>query len=118
MAGLFLASLGIYGVVSYTVKQRTREIGIRVSLGAQRRDVLRMMLGQAMRPVAIGLAVGIAGCAALSRVLDSLLFGVSPVDPLVFGAVSLFMAAVGLAASYAPARWAARVDPMVALRHQ
>ena len=118
VVGLLLASLGIYGVVAYAVKQRTREIGIRVALGAQRGDVLGMMLAQAMRPVAVGVVVGIAGCSVMSRVMESLLFGISPVDPVVFGMVSLFLAAVAFLASYAPARKAIGVDPMVALRHQ
>jgi len=118
IAGLLLASLGLYGVVAYAVKQRTHEIGIRVSLGAQRSDVLGMILRQAMRPVAVGVVIGIGLCAVLSRILQSLLFGISPIDPVVFGVVSLFLAAVALMASYAPARKAARVDPMVALRHQ
>lgn len=116
VAGLLLASLGIYGVVAYAVKQRTREIGIRLSLGAQRGQV-GMILAQAMRPVAVGVTVGIAGCVGMSHVVQSLLFGISPVDPMVFGLVSLFLGIVALLASYAPARKAAQVDPMVSLRH-
>jgi putative ABC transport system permease protein len=110
--------MGIYAVVSHTVSQRTKEIGIRMSLGASRRDVLRMMIRQIIRPVAIGGLAGLALCAGVSRILQSLLFGVSPLDPVVFGAVSVFLAAVALAAGYGPARRATRIDPMVALRHE
>jgi predicted permease len=118
IAGLLLASMGIYGVVSHTVSQRMKEIGIRMSLGASKRDVLRMMIRQIIRPVAIGGLAGLALCAGVSRILQSLLFGISPLDPLVFGAVSLFLAAVALAAGYGPARRATRIDPTVALRHE
>jgi putative ABC transport system permease protein len=118
IAGLLLASMGIYGVVSHTVSQRTKEIGIRMSLGANKRDVLRMMIRQIIRPVAIGGLGGLVVCAGVSRILQSLLFGISPLDPLVFGAVSLFLAAVALAAGYGPARRATRIDPMLALRHE
>lgn len=117
LVGLLLASVGIYGVMAYAVAQRTREIGIRMTLGAQRRDVLRLILAQSMRPVAIGLAIGMAGCAAVSSILVSLLYGVSPLDPLVFGSVAVFLAAVALLAGWAPAQRATRIDPMSALRH-
>jgi predicted permease len=116
LVGLLLATMGIYGVVAYAVAQRTREIGIRMALGARRGDLARLILIQAMRPVALGVGLGLAGCAAVSRVLDSLLFGVSPLDPFVFGGVALFLAAVALLASYMPARRAMRVDPLLALR--
>jgi ABC-type antimicrobial peptide transport system permease subunit len=86
LVGLLLASIGIYGVMSYAVAQWTREIGIRMTLGAEQRDVARMVLRQSMRPVAIGVAIGLAGSAAVSQLLSSLLFGVSPLDPTVFGA--------------------------------
>jgi predicted permease len=118
IAGLLLASMGIYGVVSHTVSQRTKEIGIRMSLGANKRDVLRMMMRQIIRPVAVGGLAGLAVCAGVSRILQSLLFGISPLDPLVFGAVSLFLAVVALVAGYGPAHRATRIDPMVALRHE
>jgi predicted permease len=117
LAGLLLASIGIYGVMAYAVAQRTREIGIRMTLGAQPADVLRMILAQSMRPVAAGVVIGLAGCAAVSGVLTSLLYGISPLDPLVFGGVSCFLALVALLAGWSPAQRATRVDPMSALRH-
>ncbi len=117
LAGLLLASLGIYGVMAYAVTQRTKEIGIRMTLGAERRDVMRLILAQAMRPVAMGVAVGLAASAGVSRVLASLLYGVSPLDPVVFGGVALFLSAVALLAGFVPAQRASRVDPMAALRH-
>jgi putative ABC transport system permease protein len=118
VAGLLLASLGIYGVMAYAVTQRTREIGIRMTLGAGRREVLWLVLRQSLRPVAIGIGLGLCGCAAVSQVLSSLLFGVSPLDPWVYGGVSLFLAGIAMLASYLPARRATRVDPMSALRYQ
>lgn len=116
--GLLLASLGIYGVMAYSVTQRTKEIGIRVTMGAQRRDVVRLILTQSMRPVALGVVVGLAGSAAASGVLASLLFGVNRFDPMVFCSVPIFLAAVALLAGYIPTQRAARIDPMEALRHQ
>jgi ABC-type antimicrobial peptide transport system permease subunit len=117
LAGLLLASLGIYGVMAYAVTQRTKEIGIRMTMGAQRRDVMRLILAQSMRPVAVGVALGLAASAAISRVLTSLLYGVSPLDPVIFIGVALFLSAVACLAGYLPAQRAARVDPMTALRH-
>ena len=117
LAGLLLASLGIYGVMAYAVTQRTREIGIRMTMGAQRRDVMQLILAQAMRPVALGVALGLAAGAAASRILASLLYGVSPLDPVVFIGVALFLSAVAFLAGYLPAQRASRVDPMTALRH-
>ena len=117
LGGLLLAALGIYGVMAYAVTQRTREIGIRMTMGAQRRDVMQLILAQAMRPVAMGVAIGLAASAAVSRVLSSMLYGVSPLDPLVFGGVALFLSGVALLAGYLPAQRAAGVDPMDALRH-
>jgi putative ABC transport system permease protein len=118
IAGLLLASMGIYGVVSHAVTQRTKEIGIRMSVGANPNDVLRMMMRQMILPVVFGGIGGLVIIASVSRILQSLLFGVSPVDPVVFGGVSLLLAGVAFLASYAPARRATRIDPMLALHHE
>jgi putative ABC transport system permease protein len=116
VAALALAAVGLYGVVSYAVVQRTREIGIRVALGANRRDVVLLMLGQGMILVVIGLVLGLAGAFGLTPLLRNLLYEVKPADPLSFVAVSLVLLLVALIASWLPARRAARVDPMIALR--
>jgi hypothetical protein len=113
---LVLAAAGIYGVMSYAVARRTREIGLRLTLGAARGDVLRLILAQALRRLAIGAALGLAGAWASMRALTTLLYGVEPTDPLTFGAVPAILTLTALAASYLPARRAARVDPMVAMR--
>jgi putative ABC transport system permease protein len=117
LAGLLLAAVGIYGVMAYAVTQRTREIGIRMTMGAQRGDVMRLILAQAMRPVAIGVGAGLAASAGVSQLLASLLYGVSPLDPATFLGVALFLSTVALVAGYLPAQRASRVDPMDALRH-
>ena len=111
-----LAAVGVYGVLSYAVSQCTREIGIRLALGASRRGVLGLVLRQGCAIAAIGIAVGLAGAAAVTRSLTTLLFDLTPFDPLTFGAVSVLLALVALAACYVPARRAMGVDPIAALR--
>jgi putative ABC transport system permease protein len=115
---LLLSSVGIYGILSYTVAQRTRDIGIRMALGASQAHVMRDVLGFGMRLTALGLSVGIVGALAGTRLLSSLLYGVHPSDVITYAAVSSILIAVSLLASYVPARRATRVDPMVALRHE
>ncbi len=115
---LLLASIGIYGVMSYSVSQHTHEIGIRMALGARAADVLQLIVRQGMGLVLIGLVIGAAGALALTRVMSSLLFEVKPWDPLTLASVSVLLAAVAFAASYIPARRATRVDPMIALRYE
>ncbi len=118
MLAVLLASIGLYGVIAYSVARRTREIGIRVALGAGRPDMLRMVLGQGLRLTLVGIGVGLAGAAAASRVLSSKLYGVMPTDPATFAGVALLLMGVAMAACYIPARRAMRVDPIVALRYE
>jgi putative ABC transport system permease protein len=117
-AGLavLLAAIGLYGVLSYAVEQRTREMGIRMALGADRVQVARLVVGNGAMLVAIGLAIGLAGAFALTRLMSSLVFGINTMDPLSFVGAVVVLAPIALLASYIPARRAARIDPMVSLR--
>ena len=115
---LLLATAGVFGVMAYSVSRRTREIGVRVALGAATRDVLRLILGEGLRTVLVGAALGLAGALVLTRTVSSLLFGVTATDPIAFGSVTLLLLAAALLACYLPARRAAKVDPVVALRSE
>ena len=116
LLALVIASIGIYGVMNYLVIQRTRELGIRLAVGATGGDVLRVVLGRAAMLIAVGLCLGLLGSVVLARLIARLLYGVTPLDPLTFAAVSLLLSAVALFASYIPARRASKIDPMEALR--
>ncbi len=115
---VLLAGIGIYGVVSYSVSQRTQEIGIRVALGARAGDVSRLVLGEGLLLSGLGVAIGLAGAIVFTRVLRSLLFEVTPTDPVTLGSVAVLLLAVSAAATLFPARRATRVDAMVALRYE
>jgi putative ABC transport system permease protein len=113
-----IAAIGIYGVLSYSVTQRTREIGLRMALGAQPSNVLRLVVREGMLVAAVGISAGIGGALAMSRLMSSLLFGVPPRDPGTLAIVAATLGGIALAACYIPARRAARVDPIVALRDE
>jgi ABC-type antimicrobial peptide transport system permease subunit len=115
---LVLAGIGIYGVISYIVGQRTHEIGIRMALGAQRSHVLKIVLGQGARLALLGVVIGLAAAAGLTRLMGTILYGVSATDPLTFAAVAMVLTLIALAACYLPARRAVRIDRLVALRHE
>jgi predicted permease len=118
IVGLLLAGIGIYGVTAYAVARRTREIGIRIALGARRADIIRMVLREGLSLALIGSAMGVIVAAAISRLLAGFLFGIAPIDPVTFTGTTVLFAAIGLAACYVPARRATRIDAMEALRYE
>jgi putative ABC transport system permease protein len=118
LVALLLAIVGVYGVVSYLVSQRTKEIGIRVALGAHRGSVTRLVVGRSLIPIAAGIAIGLGGALASSRLLETMLFQVEPNDPIVLAGISGLLLAAAIAASWVPARRAAGVDPLLVLRQE
>jgi putative ABC transport system permease protein len=117
-AALFLAGIGVYGVLSFSISQRTQEMGVRIALGASRAAMLGLVVRQGALLALIGIIAGLAGAFGVTRVIRSLLYNVTPTDPLSFGGVTLFLVAVAVLASYLPARRATNVDPIVALRNE
>jgi putative ABC transport system permease protein len=118
IVAMILSAIGIYGVIAYAARQRTREIGIRMALGAQQRSVVQLVLSQGLRLTGLGVALGLVFALVLTRFLRSLLFGVTSTDALTFVSVALLLGLIALAASYIPARRAMKVDPVIALRHE
>jgi ABC-type antimicrobial peptide transport system permease subunit len=117
-AALVLAPVGLYGVIAFFVTRRTQEIGIRMAIGAQRSDVLRLVLGEGARMAGLGIVIGIVASLAITRLVSSLLFGIGATDPLTFSSVAVLLSLVALVATYIPARRAMRVDPVTALRYE
>ncbi len=117
-AALFLAAVGVYGVLSFSVSQRTQEMGVRIALGAKGSDVLGLVVRQGLTLAAIGVVLGLVGAFGITRVIQSLLYNVTATDPISFGGVALFLALIATLASYLPARRATNVDPIVALRNE
>ncbi|HEX8922980.1 MAG TPA: FtsX-like permease family protein, partial [Pyrinomonadaceae bacterium] len=115
---LILAAVGIYSLMAHGVRQRTREIGIRLALGARSYQILKMVVGQGLRLTALGIVIGVVAALFLTRLINSMLYGVSAIDPLVFAGSPLLLAFVALVATYLPARKATRVDPMIAMRNE